>query len=98
MGWNAGYRIFESTVINIYNQGKLDKEMLSLLMELYRGTDIDSGGSQDLVANDGKMLEQIVIETFGLTMPEKPNEECLDDYYDEVYDLMQSITDRFGWC
>ena len=66
MGWNSGYTIFEATVIGAYDLGKLDKDLLTVLMEPYRGTDIDSGGSCDLTAKDGKGVEQIVIETWGL--------------------------------
>ena len=48
MGWNTGYTIFEATVVGAYDLRKLDKEMLTVLMEPYRDSDIDSGGSEDL--------------------------------------------------
>jgi len=69
MGWNSGYTVFEATVVGAYNLGKLDKDLLTVLMEPYRDTDIDSGGSRDLVAKDGKRVAQIVIELWGLEMP-----------------------------
>lgn len=103
MGWNTVYTIFEATVVGAYNLGKLDKELLAVLMEPYRDTDIDSGGSRDLEAKDGKNVNQIVIETCGLAMPPKPDGECdddpdsWDDYHDKVYDLFKSVTDHFGW-
>jgi hypothetical protein len=103
MGWNSGYTIFESTVVGAYDLGKLDKALLSVLMEPYRDTDIDSGGRQDLQANDGKGVEQIVIETWGLEMPKHPAGDYDDDTdawaeYDEaVYELMRVVTDHFGW-
>jgi len=97
MGWNSGYAIFESTVIGVYNLGVLDKKLLEVLMAPYRGTDIDSGGSKDLESIDGKTVEQIVIETGGLTFPQKPtNDEELEDYYEEIYDKMAIITKRFN--
>ena len=103
MGWNSGYRIFEATVVGAYNLGKLDKDLLSVLMEPYRGSDIDSGGSEDLVSVDGKLVEQIVIETWGLTMPEMPPGEYDDDpdawdnYEATVNDRFREVTGHFGW-
>lgn len=49
MGWNTGYTIFEATVIGAYDLGVLDKRLLAVLMEPYRGTDIDPGGSEDSI-------------------------------------------------
>lgn len=104
MGWNAGYTMFEATVIAIYDQGKLDKDLLTSLMEPYRGTDIDSGGSCDLKSKDGKGIEQIVIETWGLQMPQKPicayedDPQMWDNYVDEVDRLMRQVREHFGWC
>lgn len=101
MGWNAGYRIFEATVVGAYDLGKLDKEMLAVLMEPYRDSDIDSGGSRDLESKDGKGVEQIVIETMGLVMPAKPTEDADDDAQDEyqgqLYEMFFEITKGFGW-
>lgn len=103
MGWNTGYTIFEATVVGAYDLGKLDKALLAVLMEPYRDTDIDSGGSADLESQDGKTVEQIVIETFGLEMPKKPNgeyddnSEGWDQYHEEIHDKMKKVTDHFGW-
>lgn len=104
MGWNKGYAIFESTVVGAYNLGKLDKELLTVLMEPYRDSDIDSGGGKDLQASDGKRIEQIVIETWGLPMPMRPvvdqaqDPDAWDDYDDAVYAQMRVVTGHFGWC
>jgi hypothetical protein len=103
MGWNAGYTIFEATVVGAYNLGKLDKDLLAVLMEPYRGTDIDSGGSKDLLSHDGKDVMQIVIETWGLEMPKRPDGEPSpwteewDDYFDAIYDRFREVTDHFDW-
>jgi hypothetical protein len=103
MGWNQGYTIFESTVVGAYNLGKLDKELLTVLMEPYRGTDIDSGGGKNLQAMDGKSVEQLVIETWGLKMPERPvadydaDPDAWDDYDEAVYEQMSVVTKHFGW-
>ncbi len=105
MGWNSGYTVFEATVIGAYDLGKLDKDLLAVLMEPYRGTDIDSGGTRDLTSKDGKSVEQIVIETWGLEMPAAPQHSADDDpqdawgdYYDAVYGQMRVVAKHFGWC
>ena len=104
MGWNTGYTIFEATVVGAYDLGKLDKEMLTVLMEPYRNSDIDSGGSEDLESKDGKGVEQIVIETWGLEVPTKPpgeyydDPDAWDDYTEAVYEKFSEVTDHFGWC
>ena len=104
MGWNTGYTIFEATVVGAYDLGKLDKEMLTVLMEPYRDSDIDSGGSEDLESKDGKGVEQIVIETWGLEVPTKPpgeyydDPDAWDDYTEAVYEKFSEVTDHFGWC
>ena len=102
MGWNKGYTIFEATVIGAYDLGKLDKDMLTVLMEPYRNTDIDSGGCCDLKAKDGKEIKQIVVETWGLVIPPAPSpcsdEDAWDDYKDAVYNQMRIVTKHFGWC
>lgn len=103
MGWNTGYTIFEATVVGAYDLGKLDKALLEVLMEPYRGTDIDSGGSADLLSKDGKGVERIVVETWGGTMPTEPPGEYDDDpdawgqYEDDAYQAFKKVTDYFGW-
>jgi hypothetical protein len=103
MGWNGGYTVLEATVIGAYNLGKLDKALLGVLLEPYRDTDIDSGGSRNLRSTDGKGFEEIVIRTWGLQMPPAPpgdydsNPDEWDEYRDEVYGLLFGITRQFGW-
>ena len=62
MGNNQAYSFMEETVVGAYNLGKLDVKLLKVLMEPYRGTDIDSGGSCDLKSKDGLSVEDIVIK------------------------------------
>lgn len=101
MGWNEGYRIFEAGVIGAYDLGKLDRALLSVLMSPYRGTDIDSGGREGLKSYDGKEVEEIVIETFGLEMPSAPADGspvlAWDNYFEAVDELFMGIARRFGW-
>lgn len=68
MGWNAGYRAMESSVIAVYNTGKLTPTMLDAMMEPYKGTDCDSGGSMNLKSNDGLGVEEIICK---IMEPEK---------------------------
>lgn len=109
MGWNQGYKIFESTVIGAYDLGVLDRRLLTVLMEPYRGTDIDSGGSRDLLTKDGKDVMTVVVEVFGGKMPKKPDlpedhsswtEEQWrknDEWQEKRWGKFRKITDKFGW-
>jgi hypothetical protein len=102
MGWNQGYTIFETTVIGAYDLGKLDKALLRVLMEPYRNTDIDSGGSQGLKSKDGLLVEEIVVKTFGGKLPKEPDFETCDDdtaeaYWENLGKAFNKITAKFGW-
>lgn len=103
MGWNQGYTIFESTVVGVYDLGKLDKDMLAVLMEPYRNTDIDSGGRVGLEAKDGKNVEEIVVAVMGGKVPARPpggddyDVEADEQYMDAMYDAFSSVTRKFGW-
>lgn len=98
MGWNKGYTVMEATIVGAYDLGKLDKDLLSVLMEPYRDTDIDSGGSRDLQSKDGKGVMQIVVETWGLELPPPQVDEDDDDYFDALYAKFSEVTKHFGWC
>lgn len=52
----------EETVMGVFKLGKLNKAMLKVLMEPYRGTDIDSGGAADLKTKDGLEVPDLVIK------------------------------------
>lgn len=52
----------EETVMGAYKLGVLDVKLLKVLMEPYRGTDIDSGGSADLKTKEGLEVPDIVIK------------------------------------
>ena len=104
MGWNTGYRIFEQTVMGAYNLGKLDKPLLEILMEPYRGTDIDSGGGSDMETVDGKNIQELVVEIITgeimvrpTTNPEEDPQPWYD-YQDELYEKFSKISrGYFGW-
>lgn len=109
MGWNTGFTIFEATVIGAYDLGVLDKKLLTVLMKPYSNTDIDSGGCMGLKTKDGKGIQQVVIETFGGTVPEKPKlpkdyrkwtdeqRDANDEYHERVYGLFNKVTKKFKW-
>ena len=108
MGNNFAYTVFEETVVGAYDLGVLDKDLLVVLMEPYRGMDIDSGASRFLKSHDGLTVEEIVIKLWGMTLPNKPDfydkPECdeatdqCDTYSDELYNLFCVVTAQFGWC
>ena len=60
MGWNSGYAALEKAIISVYNTGNLSPIALDEIVKPYKGTDCDSGGSEDLKANDGLMVDQII--------------------------------------
>lgn len=90
MGWNEGYRLLEETVIRVYDLDKLDKPMVVALFEPYRGSDIDSGGSRDLRTKDGKAMEEVVCEAWGIALPPRPTNGDDDDAYDEWYEAFEA--------
>lgn len=63
MGWNAGYTIMEKTVVALYDSGFLTSELLDKIMEPYKGTDCDYGGSHGLKSKDGLWVEEIICKT-----------------------------------
>lgn len=83
MGWNRGYEILESTVVTLYNHKVqdirvLNKELLNKIMQPFVGTDVDHGGEQGLLADDGLTADEIVIK---IMQPEEfaelpPKETC----------------------
>jgi hypothetical protein len=105
MGWNQGYTIFEQTVIGAYNLGVLTKELLAVLMEPYRDSDIDSGGSCGLRSADGKGVEQIAVEAWGGTWPtSRPvkkewngREYTENAAEEEQFEAFEAVTEQFGW-
>lgn len=102
MGWNQGYTIFESTVIGAYDLGKLDKDLLRVLMEPYRDSDIDPGGCRDLRSKDGLDVEEVVFKIMEVEPPTKPDfQNCTDDEIEDFWDkrgeLFDRITEEFGW-
>ncbi|MCU6746330.1 hypothetical protein OCV51_01430 [Faecalicatena acetigenes] len=99
MGWNTGYRIMEQTVIEVYNAGILTPNLLEKLMEPYKHTDCDSGGSRDLKANDGLGVEEIICKVME---PEKYKDVIKNPKYyegeperwesnEKAYELFYSI-------
>jgi len=99
MGWNEGYSIMEVQVINLYNEGILTKNVLKGLMEPFRDSDIDRGGSHDLKSKDGKTADEIIISVME---PEKYQEaadgfvatEENGGYNEKLDDLWYEITKR----
>lgn len=108
MGWNQGYTIFEATVVGAYDLGKLDKKLLAVLMEPYRDSDIDSGGSRDLKSKDGMEVREIVLKIMRSKCPKRPDvpkkqskwtiqdEMAVEAYHDKLYYAFNEIT-KFGW-
>lgn len=99
MGWNTGYKIMEHTVIAVYDTGTLTAQLLDTIMEPYKNTDCDSGGSENLKAKDGLGVEEIICKVME---PEKYMDVIQNPKYYEgesetwesngrAYDLFKSI-------
>ena len=109
MGWNQGYSIFEATVVGAYDLGKLDKDLLSVLMEPYRGSDIDSGGEMGLRSHDGLDVVDVVLKTWGIPIPERPpapanwkdrtkaQDKASEDYHEQRDEAFRTVTKHFDW-
>jgi hypothetical protein len=98
MGWNQGYTIFEATVIGAHDLGKLDKELLAVLMEPYRNSDIDSGGEAGTLTHDGQNIMEVVVRTWGGEVPARPaSTDDKDQYWDRLSAEFRKVTDHFGW-
>jgi hypothetical protein len=101
MGWNEGYRIMEQQVIALYDAEVLNKDVLNALMEPFRNSDIDHGGSQGLRTNDGKNADDIICF---IMEPEKYKEAVENyvpdpenpEYNEKLYNLYYKIT-REEW-
>ena len=84
MGWNQGYTIVESQVVSLYDLGVLNsKEILKTLLKPFSDQDVDSGGSYNLRAKDGKSFEEIICF---FMEPEK---------YQAVLDAVGAVTDEY---
>lgn len=98
MGWDKGYEIMETQVINLYNAGVLTKNTLNALMEPFKNTDIDHGGCHDLKANDGKTADEIIIFTMEPEKYQKAVEGFVltenEGYNEKLEDLWYEITRR----
>lgn len=99
MGNNAAFRQFEAAVIAAYDSNVLTLELLDKLGEQWRGTDIDSGGSEDLTSTDELDIFEVIVRTINPELFAKLQESPGDETYsDEIGDAFIDITsDRWGW-
>lgn len=109
MGNNYAYTVMEATVVGAYNLGVLDKNLLGVLLEPYRDSDIDSGGSEDLRSKDGKSVEEIIITVSGGKIPKHPDvpanyddqtqeqRDQMDDYHEKLHEEFFKATKKYGW-
>ena len=63
MGWNQGFQEMEKQVILAYNANILTPELLDEIMTPYKGTDCDTGGSQNMTSKDGLCVQHIICKT-----------------------------------
>lgn len=86
MGWNAGYTVLEKQVIELYNNDLLTKDVLACVIEPFKETDCDHGGSYNLVAKDGLFADEIMLKVW--------NPESYKHFLDEIGSDFSSKEDR----
>ncbi len=62
MGWNEGYSIYEEIVIGLYDKNVLTQDVLQIVLNPFRDTDMDHGGSADLKTHDGLNADEVVVK------------------------------------
>ena len=95
MGNNFSYTIVEEIIVTMYDANTLTLQNLDIICNVFRGTDIDSGGSQDLETKDGKFFEQVAVE---LVKPDfKPDETDPNDPWGYGEEFGEISSNRWGW-
>lgn len=109
MGNNQAFTAFEATVIAAHNKGVLDEDLLYSFMEVYRDTDIDSGGMVGTLTSDGLGLYEVCLKVCGKPVPVRhdlPKDhktwteeqyEVNDAYHEAVYESFDELRRKFGW-
>ena len=92
MGWNSAYEIFEKQVINAYDEGILTDILLDKIVTPYKGTDLDSGGSQGLLSKDGLNIEQIICK---IMYPEAYYDAMNNPVYAKGYEPCLQNNEKF---
>jgi len=73
----------EAQVIGLYDGEYLTKDVLNIIMKPFEDTDCDSGGSHELIAKDGKNVEQVICF---IMEPEKYTDVIENPRYAEGYE------------
>jgi len=95
------YTTFEQVVIALYNRGVLTLELLDTLALAYRGMEVDSAGSINLRARDGKDLPQACIALINpaFSLVERGGRGDDEEYWETELKEWSHITNaRWGWC
>lgn len=109
MGNNTAFTSFEASVIAVYNKGVLDKELLDALAAPYEGTDIDRGGMDGTLTNDGLDIDGVILKVYGIDLPPRPElpedhkswtpeqEMANDTWFNLQYEAVIEIENGWGW-
>lgn len=60
MGWNEGFKICEKQIITLYDKKLLSKSILDSLMIPFKNININHGGLEKLISNDGLCVDEII--------------------------------------
>ena len=61
MGWNRGYTIYEEQVVGLCDLEVLTPEVLDVVLNPFRGTDMDHGGERGLRTKSGLTADEVVV-------------------------------------
>lgn len=100
MRMRTTYTTFEQTVIDLYDQKALTLNLLDTLGLMYRGIEVDSAGSQNLLTGDGKDVQQVCITLVNpsFTLAERGGYGDDEEYWEcELKEWSRIVSSRWGW-
>lgn len=95
------YTTFEQTVIALYDKRSLTLSLLDTLGWMYKGIEVDSAGSQGLITNDGKDVQQVCISLVNpsFALVEKGSKDDDEEYWEqELKEWTNIVGIRWGWA
>ena len=101
MGWNNAYTQIERQVIQDYDAGYLNEQVLLKILEPFRGCDVDHGGHLGLRTQDGLFCDEVILKIVDPFCFEAINLEYAlknEDYYEEISDVVGVyLKNQFGF-
>jgi len=96
----VAYAAFEKTILDLYDQELLTLDQLDHIADQYRWRELDSAGSQWMLAHDGKDLYQVCIGLVDPTFPFplRGSSQDHEEYWEQELKKWEDIVRwRWGW-